>query len=158
MYQFSTINPHIFSNAHAIHEVFQLSYRVEKDILQLEHFPPLNRTVDDILCSETHFYGISPVEISSENPFCGICELSREENALSIDSFTVHPDYFRRGAGTALMRFIIQLFNNETIHVSTAIDNIPAVNFYKKIGFVIDSHDRTRCGLQLVKLSLHPQK
>ncbi|MBU1218320.1 GNAT family N-acetyltransferase [Myxococcota bacterium] len=159
MYQFATINNHNLLNARAIHEVFQQSYRVEKDILSLEHFPPLDRTVDDILCSKTLFYGISLVEISSEtpNPFCGICELSRNnEKSISIDSFTVCPDYFRRSVGTALMQFVIQLYYQETIHVSTATDNVPAVNFYNKNGFIIDSHDNTSCGLQLVKMKRIP--
>lgn len=150
-------NPSVASK---IHNVFQSSYKVEKEILGLERFPPLDRSIKDIMTSKTIFYGISHFPNKNEDKkrhkISGICELSREENKLTIDSLTVIPAIFRLGIATELLQFIIRYYNKEVIYVSTAAANTPAVNLYKKNGFIIDRFESTDCGLMLVKMYRYP--
>lgn len=54
----------------------------------------------------------------------------------------VHPDYWGRGVGTALMAKILDVADNwlnlKRVDLDVNMDNQPAINLYEKFGFVIE--------------------
>ena len=114
-----------------IYEVFQASYQVEAQLIGTESFPPLQRTVRDIAQSQTVFYGAKV-----DSTLAGVIEIEYFNKQLSINSLTVSPDFFRRGLAGQLMRHVLTTFEIGHAVVETASVNMPAIELYKKHGFV----------------------
>ena len=55
---------------------------------------------------------------------------------LEIDSLTVDLNYFRKGIATKLINYTLEAFNFSEAVVETAVVNLPAINLYKRHGFV----------------------
>ena len=114
-----------------IYEIFQASYRIEAQLIGTSNFPPLQRTVSDIAQSLTMFYGAKV-----DSALAGVIEIEYNNKQLSINSLTVSPDFFRRGIAGQLMRHVLTTFEIEHAVVETASVNMPAIELYKKHGFV----------------------
>jgi ribosomal protein S18 acetylase RimI-like enzyme len=117
--------------AHQIFTVFQNSYKVEAQLIGTLNFPPLLRSVKDIIISKTKFYGFI-----ESNSLTAVIEIVIEDKHLQIQSLTVDPLYFRKGIADKLIDYILDKFNFSEAIVETAVVNIPAINLYKKHGFV----------------------
>lgn len=63
-----------------------------------------------------------------------ICRFLKTKNLLSIDKIGIHPDYRGKNLGTELINKIKQKYN--TIRIDVVADNINAIKFYKKNGFI----------------------
>ena len=117
--------------ANNIFTIFQRSYKVEAQLIGTLDFPPLLRSAKEIENSKTKFYGFS------ENKFiAAIIEIDIKNNHLEINSLTVDPSYFRKGIANKLINYVLENFNFSKATVETAVVNIPAINLYKKHGFV----------------------
>ncbi len=117
--------------AKQIFTTFQNSYKIEAQLIGTLDFPPLSRSVRDIKNSTTLFYGFSISE-----SLAGIIEIVINGEYLVINSLTVDPYYFRRGIADKLISFVLQNLNASKAIVETAVVNTPAINLYKKHGFV----------------------
>jgi len=117
--------------ANDIFNLFQASYKVEALLIGANDFPPLSRGTKDIISSKTQFFGFY-----LNKKLAGIIELSIEDGRLDIDSLTVSPLYFKKGIAGKLINYAINEFNYSLIVVETAVANMPAINLYKKHGFV----------------------
>tara|TARA_B100001540_G_C15544923_1_gene523148 strand:+ start:155 stop:595 length:441 start_codon:yes stop_codon:yes gene_type:complete len=115
--------------SYKIHNLFQLSYKKEADILKVKKFPPLSRGVDDILNSKNYFFAYF-----LKDDFLGIIELDDSKN-IHIQSLVVHPDFFRKGIASQLIDFVIIKHKKRTFTVETALGNYPAIKLYKSYGF-----------------------
>lgn len=114
-----------------IFTVFQNSYKVEAQLIGVSDFPPLQRSVRDIANSTTDFYGFT------ENKcLAAIIEIEIEESRLDIHSLTVDPQYFRKGIADKLINYVLEMGGFTSAIVETAVVNKPAINLYKKHGFV----------------------
>lgn len=114
-----------------IFTVFQNSYKVEAQLIGVSDFPPLQRSVRDIANSTTDFYGFT------ENKcLAAIIEIEIEESRLDIHSLTVDPQYFRKGIADKLINYVLEIGGFTSAIVETAVVNKPAINLYKKHGFV----------------------
>ena len=114
-----------------IFTIFQNSYKIEAQLIGVLAFPPLLRSAKDIKISRTQFYGFS------ENKcLAAIIEIAFEGKHLKINSLTVDPKYFRKGIADKLISYILDAFEFTEAIVETAVVNIPAINLYKKHGFV----------------------
>lgn len=117
--------------AHQIFTIFQNSYKIEAKLIGTLNFPPLLRSTKDIENSDTLFYG------SSENGcLAAIIEVDINNRLLEINSLTVDPRYFRKGIANKLITYILETFDFSKASVETAVVNTPAINLYKKHGFV----------------------
>ncbi|MEW6999235.1 GNAT family N-acetyltransferase [Colwelliaceae bacterium BS250] len=117
--------------AEQIFTVFQNSYKIEAQLIGTANFPPLLRSAKNIENSKTQFYGFT------ENKcLAAIIELVIEDKNLEINSLTVDPNYFRKGIANKLISYVLDLNDFSTAIVETAVVNIPAINLYKKHGFV----------------------
>jgi len=117
--------------ANQIFTVFQRSYKIEAQLIGTLDFPPLLRSVKNIENSKTQFYGFIENEC-----IAAIIEIAIEEQHLDINSLTVDPNYFRKGIAGKLITFILDKIEFSEAIVETAVVNLPAINLYKKHGFI----------------------
>jgi ribosomal protein S18 acetylase RimI-like enzyme len=117
--------------ANLIHAIFQNSYKVEAQLIGVLDFPPLLRSATDIVHSKTDFFGFS-----DHNCLAAVIEIVIEDKRLEINSLTVDPKFFRKGIADQLISYILDTFEYTKAIVETAVVNKPAINLYKKHGFV----------------------
>ncbi len=117
--------------ANQIFTVFQNSYKIEAQLIGTLNFPPLLRSAKDIENSKTLFYGFSENEC-----LAAVIEIVIENKHLDINSLTVDPSYFRKGIANKLITYVLDKFDFSEAIVETAVVNLPAINLYKKHGFV----------------------
>ncbi|TSB46052.1 GNAT family N-acetyltransferase [Alkalicoccobacillus porphyridii] len=113
-------------------EVWQLqmqSYRVEADLIGLDDFPPLRQTLADLKQSKEVYYGCH-----DQNVLMGVLSLEFKKNSILITRVIVHPTHFRKSVAKALLLFV-DSFKSESIMVSTASNNIPAIQLYLSNGY-----------------------
>ncbi|MFT5756868.1 MAG: ribosomal protein S18 acetylase RimI-like enzyme [Alteromonadaceae bacterium] len=135
--------------ANQIFTIFQRSYKVEAQLIGTLNFPPLLRSAIDIKNSPTQFYGLS------ENKcLAAVIEITVENKHLAIDSLTVDPHYFRKGLADKLISYVLEVMYFSQAIVETAVVNIPAINLYKKHGFVEFKRWTPSHGIQKLAMSL----
>ena len=136
--------------ASQIFNIFQNSYKIEALLIGTEHFPPLQRSANNISSSTTTFYGFSESEC-----LAAIIEIAIKDKQLDINSLTVHPRFFRKGIANKLISYVLSNIDFSVAVVETAVVNAPAINLYKKHGFTefkrwIPSH-----GIQKLAMSVN---
>ncbi len=141
--------------AKEVYHVFQASYKIEADLLQVkfQDFPPLKRTVKDFQGSATYFYGFF-----QESNLAAVIEIDFINNTTDICSLVVHPSYFRQGIAKKLLEFATKLHTSEFVIVETGLANEPAITLYKKFGFIWQGNYMTSIGIEKVKFSLDKSK
>ncbi|NQZ26898.1 MAG: GNAT family N-acetyltransferase [Colwellia sp.] len=117
--------------ANKIFTIFQNSYKIEAELIGAVVFPPLLRSAKDIENSTTLFYGFS-----ENDCLAAIIEIVIEDKHLDINSLTVDPNYFKKGIASKLISYVLGITDFSKAIVETAVVNIPAINLYKKHGFV----------------------
>lgn len=117
--------------AQKIHSVFQASYAVEAELLDAVDFPPLKRSLDNFLNSDTQFYCIW-----KKKEIAAIVEINSDDQLTHIQSLVVAPKFFRQGLASQLITFVFESFDSKMFMVETGAANGPATKLYKKFGFV----------------------
>ncbi len=130
-----------------IHDVFQLSYKIEARLVGVDDFPPLRREVSLIQSSSSQFFGQR-----IEGDLAAVIEFTKSERDLSIDSLVVHPQYFRRGLASQLLRSLLAKIPWQNAFVDTAAANNPAIELYRKFGFSESERWKTAEGIEKVRL------
>ncbi|MCG2430386.1 GNAT family N-acetyltransferase [Aequorivita xiaoshiensis] len=113
-----------------IQKIFHQSYAVEAQLLKVDDFPPLKRTLDSYQNSENIFFGYFENET-----LVGVIECEILDNFIDINSLVVHPNFFRNGIAGGLLNFVLAKFECYSLKVETATNNTPAVDLYIKFGF-----------------------
>jgi len=135
--------------ANQIFTIFQNSYKVEAQLIGTLDFPPLLRSPEDIENSKTLFYGFSENEC-----LAAIIEVAIDGKHIEINSLTVDPEYFRKGIADKLISYILAAFEFTEAIVETAVVNKPAINLYKKHGFVEFKRWTPSHGIQKLAMSI----
>ncbi|ALQ08375.1 GNAT family N-acetyltransferase [Pseudoalteromonas fuliginea] len=117
--------------ANKIFAVFQKSYAIEAKLIGAHNFPPLARNIKGIKKSETTFYGYSENEC-----LAAVIEVDTNNECLDICSLTVDPNHFKKGIASKLISYVLAMSDLSHAIVETAVANTPAINLYKKHGFV----------------------
>lgn len=131
--------------ADLIQNIFHHSYVVEAELLKVDDFPPLKRTLGSYQNSENLFFGYFKNE-----KLAGVIELELLENFIEINSLVVHPNFFRLGIAGALLDFVLDNYKFYSFKVETAAKNIPAVELYYKFEFKAIKYFETDCGIKKV--------
>jgi ribosomal protein S18 acetylase RimI-like enzyme len=132
-----------------IYTVFQNSYKVEAQLIGVIDFPPLLRSLEHIEKSKTDFYGFI-----EHDCIAGVIEIVIKDEYLDIHSLTVDPCYFRKGIANQLMNYVIETLDFHEAKVETAVVNLPAINLYKKYGFVEFKRWTPSHGIEKLALSM----
>ncbi len=133
-----------------IYTVFQVSYKVEAELLKAVDFPPLKRSVQNFINSNTQFFGYY-----SNEKLAGVIEIKSDDKLTHIQSLVVHPNNFRQGIASKLMKFTLVNFNSKIITVETGLQNIPAINLYKQFEFIETKQWDTNHGVRKIELKLN---
>lgn len=126
----------------------QRSYRVEAEIINFNHLPPLFDRVDDLIESNEHFLGYF-----DSDELIGVISFTWDEGCIDICRLAISPDHFQKGLGTSLLNYLERSYKSSCIKVCTAKDNLPAVNLYLKSGFTIVKEFMVEDCLTLVELN-----
>jgi ribosomal protein S18 acetylase RimI-like enzyme len=144
--QLDNSNDHI---ANQIFNTFQRSYKIEAQLIGVVDFPPLQRSAKHIKSSKTLFYGFY-----ENDCLAAVVEIVFENRHLEIHSLTVDPDHFRKGLANRLLRHVLTNFDFSEAIVETAVVNTPAINLYKKHGFIEFKRWTPSHGIQKLAMSM----
>ena len=133
--------------------VFQASYAVEAQVLEIDDFPPLKRPIESYLESTNHFFGYF-----EEEDLAGIIEIQETTDHVDINSLVVKPTFFRRGIGRKLLAFAFKRFNNALFVVETGLENTPATRLYKSMGFKETRQWDTDFGIRKIQLERYSER
>jgi len=128
-----------------IRSIFQLSYKIEAKLLDTTDFPPLKRPLESYLKSDNMFFGYR-----ENTELAGIVEIEYTNKYTDINSLVVHPKFFRRGIARKLLEFIFNRFESKLFIVETGVNNEPATQLYKKLGFKEIKQWNTDIGIRKV--------
>ncbi len=124
------------------------SYQIESRLIEYPNLPPLFETVAELQNSEETFVGYW-----LDGQLAGVLSYEERDQGAHIGRLVVHPDYFRRGIGRALLRWLeTAVAPPAHITVSTAAKNLPAVQLYRSQDYTIIQHTTLPDGLELVLL------
>lgn len=136
-----------------IQSIMIAAYQIEAELLHARDFPPLRRGASEIQASESAFWGCFMGQ-----ELAGVTELEPAgAGKVSIASLVVHPDFFRQGIATRLIRHVLGCHPSAGLTVSTGALNEPALRLYRKLGFQESVRWATGCGIAMVTLSRDPQ-
>ncbi|MBV1922719.1 MAG: GNAT family N-acetyltransferase [Flavobacteriaceae bacterium] len=139
--------------ANKIRVVFQASYAIEAKLLKATDFPPLKRTLENFIESNTEFYGYFKGQ-----DLAAVVEIKHTTQFTHIQSLVVHPDYFRLGIASKLIEFVFKHFDSELFVVETGVDNGPATKLYLNVGFIEVKQWDTEFGIRKVKFEKRVKK
>ena len=132
-----------------IRSVFQLSYKVEANLLNATDFPPLKRSLENYLNSNTVFFGYL-----KNQELAGVIEIEHNDNFTHINSLVVDPGFFMQGIARKLMEYVINTFDSKLFVVETGLKNGPATELYKKFDFKEVKQWNTDHGIRKIKFEL----
>ena len=135
--------------AETMHRIFQVSYAVEARLLDAKDFPPLKRTVNDLMKSATSFFGFYQGE-----KVIAIIEIEPFPSVFHICSLVVDPQYFRQGIAKNLLNFTFKLLEGNRITVETGLANRPAIALYESFGFKEVKQYETDHGIRKIRFQL----
>ena len=132
-----------------IRSVFQLSYKVEAKILNATDFPPLKRSLENYVNSNTAFFGYL-----KNQELAGVIEIEHNDNFTHINSLVVDPGFFKQGIARKLMEYVINTFDSKLFVVEIGLENGPATELYKKFDFKEVKQWNTDHGIRKIKFEL----
>jgi len=132
--------------AKKIRAVFQVSYKVEAELLKAVDFPPLKRPIEEYVNCSNQFFGFL-----KENELAAIVEIIDNDEFTHIRSLVVDPRFFKQGIASKLMEFVLNKFKTPLFVVETGLNNRPASALYKKFNFNEVKQWDTNHGIRKVK-------
>jgi ribosomal protein S18 acetylase RimI-like enzyme len=126
------LDHHDLAVAEQIRAVHALAYAQEARLLQVNDFPPLRRTAEDIQSSEECYLGAL-----QDGAIVGALSVAPDDEPgqVLVTSLVVHPDHQRNGIARSLMLELFRLGNRDVFAVCTAAANVPAIALYRGLGF-----------------------
>jgi ribosomal protein S18 acetylase RimI-like enzyme len=113
------------------------AFIVEAKMIGYMKQPPHIENQFDLLTSHEVFWGYF-VQDGHQKTLAGAISYSFERKKARIMRLVVHPSYFRRGIGKALMTHVIDELHTQgylEVEVIAASQNIPAIQLYRSFGF-----------------------
>lgn len=94
---------------------------------------PLNRRNFSYHIKKEHIFVI----LENDN-ICGYILFFEYKNSIRIYSIAVSMEFSGLGYGTKLIKYVIEIATNKSknIMLEVKVDNIKAINLYKKLGFL----------------------
>ncbi len=132
----------------AIISLQKQSYLLEARLISSHDIPPLRETFEELGKSEETFYGF----YNDADALVGLVSYKVNEGILDIHRLAVSPDFLRKGIGTSLLEYAEMISQASRCVVCTGRDNSPAVNLYRKCGYVPEREFQAGNGIWLLEL------
>lgn len=129
---------------HELWTVQRLAYAVEAEIIGFDGIPPLHETPEELRAADETFLGLY-----DEEGLVGAVSYRLEGSTVDICRLVVHPRAHRRGIATTLLD---ALPDGPQI-VSTGTKNVPALNLYRRRGFVETGTHEVGPGVSITNLA-----
>jgi ribosomal protein S18 acetylase RimI-like enzyme len=141
------------STATKIHALQMAAYTQEAELLEVKHFPPLERSLEDVLDSDEVFLGVL-----LDETLVGCIAYEILPEGWLISSLVVSPQHQRLGIARALVNAVLDLGQGKSITVATGAKNTPALGLYHSVGFAeYNRFFMAKDGLEIVQLRLEVQ-
>jgi ribosomal protein S18 acetylase RimI-like enzyme len=137
--------------ASAVLAVQRLAYRVEADLIGSDAIPPLHETLEELRASGETFLG---AEI--DRRLAAFVSWKVDDGTLDLHRLAVHPDFFRRGLGRALVRAAQAHAPAPRVIVQTGSANEPAKALYISEGFVELDEFEPAPGIRVTRFRKYP--
>jgi ribosomal protein S18 acetylase RimI-like enzyme len=121
------------STAEELWAMQHAAYRQEADLIGVPDLPPLLDTIQTLQnCGET-FYGY----YIEDEGLAGAVSIEEESGGkFVICRMMVHPEHFRQGIGSALLRHVLsETPSGCELSVTAEVRNEPAIRLYERNGF-----------------------
>jgi len=137
-----------YEEAQALLQIQLPAYQIEAELIGFYGIPALKDTVETLqaCCEEGYGWWV-------DGKLAGAITYEYEEEQLVICRLVVDPAHFRKGIGEALLKHLLaekQHVSSFSVHTGAA--NVPAINLYKKHGFVESEEREIAPGFKLVHL------
>lgn len=129
-----------------IRSVFQVSYKVEAKLLNATNFPPLKRSLENYVKSNTEFFGYL-----KSKELAGVIDIDHNDSSIHICSLVVDPNFFRQGIARKLIEFVFNTFDSNLFVVETGLENGPATKLYKNFDFKEVKQWKTDYGIRKIR-------
>ncbi|MCM1988218.1 GNAT family N-acetyltransferase [Oceanirhabdus seepicola] len=115
--------------------VVRLGFKELNDIKELISVSYPGAWLDDELVKLNENFGV--YDDGKLISFAGIHAYSEEYEVAAVAHVTTHPDYRKRGYGVKVVDALSNSLKNKIkfIGLNVKVDNFPAINCYKKLGF-----------------------
>lgn len=115
-----------FAEVNEIEDINRLGVVFESNFLKTYH-------IKDYLNNPNYIILVNKDEIIN-----GLLIVYKNIDYYELEAIVVDPDYRKRGIGNSLINFFVDNYvNSEDILLEVAVNNINAINLYKKNGFEI---------------------
>lgn len=115
-----------FAEVNEIEDINRLGVIFESNFLKTYH-------IKDYLNNPNYIILVNKDEIIN-----GLLIVYKNIDYYELEAIVVDPDYRKRGIGNSLINFFVDNYVNlEDIFLEVAVNNINAINLYKKNGFEI---------------------
>ena len=144
------LSHHLLPVAQSILAIQLQAYSAEALLLGIEHFPPLERVVEEIQGSHETFIGAYQRE-----DLIGAASYGKsiDDREIEVGSLVVDPKWHRRRVGTKLLEEILRMNKGFSVIVATGLKNSPAVSLYSKLGFVEYGREiKPRESIEIIRL------
>ncbi|GAK08830.1 GNAT family N-acetyltransferase [Geomicrobium sp. JCM 19038] len=125
------------------------AYKEESKIIGFDGIPYLNDNIDTIMMSQETFIGCY------DDHLLGFIAYEKREDHYQITRLCVVPTHFRKGVASRLVDYILTTSKSGPIHVQTGSLNTPAIDLYRRFGFVHDYISEAEPGVWLQCLVRH---
>lgn len=114
-------------------DIQQRSYKVEANLIGFQNLPPLFQTAKNIQKDHASY-----LAYFIQDSIVGFLSYETSNDQLEIHKMVVDPSFFRQGIASKLLdQLILENKETKTIIVSTGAKNTPAIDLYKKKGFIL---------------------
>ena len=115
-----------FAEVNEIEDINRLGVIFESNFLKTYH-------IKDYLNNPNYIILVNKDEIIN-----GLLIVYKNIDYYELEAIVVDPDYRKRGIGNSLITYFVDNYvNSEDIFLEVAVNNINAINLYKKNGFEI---------------------
>lgn len=119
--------------AERLHAVHRAAYAQEAELLGARHFPPRERTLEQLRAGSDSWLGVR-----RDAALAGAIAIEPGDTpgSLHIAALVVAPEHQRFGLGRRLVEAVIERAGLGSLTVSTGAANKPALALYAALGFV----------------------
>jgi len=127
----------------------RLAYQTEAELLNDYDIPPLKQTISEIRDEYAKGVILKAVE---NGRIIGSVRACREGGTVFIGKLMVHPDYRKRGIGTALLRAAETACPSGRYELFTSVKSLNNIRLYEKSGYRRFKEKDAAPGLRFVYL------